>query len=65
LSFRFYAETVEMAKMLKLSEDALARIKLFMTRAEQEELSSCSCCGIEISTMLLMSCCGGQSTYTW
>jgi SNF2 family DNA or RNA helicase len=65
LSFRFYAETVEMAKMLKLSEDALARIKLFMTRAEQEELSTCSCCGIEISTMLLMSCCGGQSTYTW
>lgn len=63
LSFRYYAETVEMANLLNLSEDAVAKIKLFMTQAEQEELSTCACCGIQISTMLLMSCCGGQSKY--
>ena len=61
LSFCFFVETVEMAKLLKHSEDAIAKIKSFMTRAEQEELSTCTCCGIQISTMLLMSCCGGQS----
>ena len=62
LSFRYYAETIEMAKLLNHSQDAVAKMKLFMTRAEQEELSACFCCGIQISTMLLMSCCGGQST---
>ena len=64
LSFRYYAETVEMANSFNHSDDAIAKIKLFMTRAEQEELSTCSCCGIQVSTMLLMSCCGGLSTYS-
>jgi SNF2 family DNA or RNA helicase len=69
LNFRFYAETVDMARSFNHSEEVISEIKQFMSRAEQEELSVCLCCGIQLNTMLLMSCCGGLSTsvylYAW
>lgn len=61
ISNRFFLEALDMARSLNLSETSIAEIESFMTRAGREELSSCSCCGIRVSTMLLMSCCGGQS----
>jgi SNF2-related domain len=63
ISNRFYIEALDMARSYNLSENVINEIKLFMSRAEQEELSTCSCCGIRVSTLVLMSCCGGQSKY--
>jgi SNF2-related domain len=64
ISNRFHTEALDMARSLNLSENVVAEIGSFMSRAGREELSSCSCCGIRVSTLLLMSCCGGQSKYT-
>jgi SNF2-related domain len=64
LTYNYFVETVEMAKSFNHSEDTITAIKRFMTMAEQEQLSRCGCCGVQISTMLLMSCCGSQSKST-
>lgn len=61
LAQRFYNETMSMSHQFNLPEDTIAEIRNFIWRAENEELSACACCGIRVSTMLLMPCCGGQS----
>jgi SNF2 family DNA or RNA helicase len=63
LSDLWYRETIYMAQKFKLSDDAIAEIRNFMYRAENEQLSECACCRISVSTLLLMPCCGGQSTF--
>ena len=62
LEDRFYIQTIDMAKNVHhLSDETITHIKEFMHRAENEQLSPCMFCGLQLSTLLLMSCCGGQS----
>lgn len=63
LEDRFYRQTFDMARQFKLSEKAIKSIQDFLFRAENEELSRCSFCGLYLSTLILMSCCGGQSKF--
>ena len=53
-----------MAQEFRLSEDAIAGIRDFMYRAENEDLSPCAFCGLRLSTLVLMPCCGGQSEFS-
>ena len=63
LEDRFYDETIYMAKDVhRLSDDKIIGIKEFIHRAENEQLSPCMFCGLKLSTLLLMSCCGSQGT---
>lgn len=61
LSERWYRETISLAQQFDLSVDAIAEIRNFIWRAENEQLSACACCRVRVSTLLLMPCCGGQS----
>lgn len=63
LAEKFYQETMELAKTFKISENIIDRIREFVWRAENEELTACQFCYIKLSTLLLMPCCGGLSKY--
>lgn len=60
---RWFRETICMAGQFNLSDDAITEIREFLYRAENEQLSECLFCGVQVSTLLLMPCCGGQSKF--
>lgn len=62
LEERFYNATIDLAKHVHhFSDEAIIGIKEFIFRAEHEQLSPCMFCGVQLSTLVLMTCCGGQS----
>lgn len=48
-----------MAGIYNLSEESQAEIREFLHRATNDILTECAFCGIMLSTLLLMPCCGG------
>lgn len=58
---RHYRETISMAQSFNLADEAIAGIRDFIDRAKNELLSPCGICALQLSTLVLMSCCGGQS----
>jgi len=62
LENRFYDQTIDLAEHAHhLSKEAIISIKELIFRAEHEQLSPCMFCGLQLSTLVLMPCCGGQS----
>jgi len=40
-------------------DDTIERMRQYLHKPEQEELSPCECCGLHLSTLLLLPCCAG------
>jgi hypothetical protein len=58
LTEKLWKETMDLAQAFKLSENSTARVRGFMSRAEQGRLSECKCCGLSLSVLLILPCCG-------
>jgi SNF2 family DNA or RNA helicase len=59
LKHRFYLETITMAKTeIKLPAETVDNIKKYLHYAENEGLTECACCHLELTTLLLLPCCG-------
>lgn len=52
-------ETEFMMRLYGFSPNKEDRVKKFMHHAETECLTPCDCCGLELSILLIMPCCGG------
>lgn len=59
LSEKYWMETVFLMNHYHLNPEKQAKVKKFMNDAQLEELTACDCCGLELSTLLVLPCCGG------
>ena len=59
LSEKFFLETEFLMNHYGLLPDKQDRIKKFLHHAEMEGQTPCDCCGLELSILLVLPCCGG------
>jgi hypothetical protein len=59
LTEKTWRETIDLIQAYGISSEREARIRHFMHGAETERLTFCDCCGFELSTLLILPCCGG------
>eukprot|EP00977_Amphora_coffeiformis_P027985 scaffold34676_cov176-Amphora_coffeaeformis.AAC.14 len=53
-------ETEFLLDLYGVNPEKAERIKTFMHSAQVERLTPCDCCGLELSILLLLPCCGGM-----
>jgi hypothetical protein len=60
LELRFFLETLSLLQNSGIDEGTVERVRQYLIRAQEEQLTPCGCCGLQLSTPLLLSCCGGH-----
>ena len=58
LELKFFHETISLLESHGFSEEKVASIRQDLFRPEEEKLTACHCCGLQLSTQLLLPCCG-------
>lgn len=59
LTEEYWNETVDLMQVYDVNPLSQIRVKDFMNRAQRGGLTGCDCCGLELSILLVMPCCGG------
>jgi hypothetical protein len=54
-----WRETLILMNQYALSPNSQNKIKNFMNRVVTDQLTPCDCCGLELSILLVLPCCGG------
>lgn len=59
LSEKNWTETVHLMQAYDICDQGQVSIKDFLHRSGKGELTACHCCGLELSILLVLPCCGG------
>ena len=59
LNEKIWLDTEGLMHRYSLTQEMQNRIKKFMQEAEMGKLTPCDCCGLELSMLLVVPCCGG------
>lgn len=59
ISEKYRVETDFLMNHYQIDREKQQRVKQFINHAETEGLTACDCCGLELSTLLVLPCCGG------
>lgn len=57
LRFEYFMETVYLLNKHGIDEPKIESIREYLLRPEKEELTSCACCSLQLSTLILLPCC--------
>lgn len=60
LELSFFLETIHLSTKQGFDKETIERTRQYLFHAQDEGLTPCGCCGLQLSTPLLMSCCGGH-----
>jgi len=59
LSHENFLETLQLLDGHGIDTQKIEEIRQYLHKPENEELSPCGCCGLNLSTLLLLPCCAG------